>query len=203
MNFPGIKNRSFSAVAILLLWSIMLRVIVYFLLPPAREMGQYESTAILFFSSLTDHFSDYIAHITLIPPFWMQPDLEKVLIDSIKEFSAGTKGFSILLKDFSCFQPKVIFTNVEKNEELLHLKQDLEQFLLSANKFPINKDDRVFHPHVTLATRDLYKKAFYEAWEYFKEKKYEAQWHAEGLSLLRHNQKKWDVIATSHYKTLL
>ena len=68
MSFPGIKNRSFSAVAILLLWSIMLRVIVYFLLPPAREMGQYESTAILFFSGLTDHFSDYIAHITLIPP---------------------------------------------------------------------------------------------------------------------------------------
>ena len=142
------------------------------------------------------------AHITLIPPFWMQPDLEKVLIDSIKEFSAGVKSFSILLKDFSCFQPKVIFTNVVKNDELLHLKQDLEQFLISANKFPINKDDRVFHPHVTLATRDLYKKAFYEAWEYFKEKKYEAQWQAEGLSLLRHNQKKWDVITTSQFKTL-
>jgi len=51
-----------------------------------------------------------------------------------------------------------------------------------------------------LATRDLYKKAFQEAWEIFSKKKYEALWMVSGISLLRHNKKNWDVIFTSQYE---
>ena len=142
------------------------------------------------------------AHITLIPPFWMNPELENILIDSINKFSSGRNGFNIHLNNFSCFKPRVIFVNVEENDLLSELLQNLEQFLITAGNFSINKEDRPFHPHVTIATRDLYKKAFYEAWEYFYEKKYEAGWESSGISLLRHNQKNWDVIATSQFNLL-
>ncbi len=77
------------------------------------------------------------------------------------------------------------------------LQRSLNDFLLSANKYPVNSENRPFHPHVTLATRDLYKKAFYEAWEFFSIKKYEANWRVNGISLLRHNKKNWDVLFTS------
>lgn len=140
------------------------------------------------------------AHITLIPPFWMKPELEKELISSISSFSANEIGCTIHLKDFSCFKPKVIFIDVTKNDALENLHQHLEVYLLSGEKFPLKKDDRPFHPHVTIATRDLYKKAFYEAWDHFKEIKFEAEWNTKGISLLRHNQKNWDVIATSRFR---
>jgi len=137
------------------------------------------------------------AHITLIPPFWMNDEAEINLINSIIEFCAAKNKFEIMLKDFSAFKPKVIFIDVVKNEMLNELHTSFNDFILKQNKFPVKKDDRPFHPHVTLATRDLYKKAFREAWEIFSEKKYEVKWLVNGISLLRHNKKNWDVIFTS------
>jgi len=137
------------------------------------------------------------AHITLIPPFWMKEDLENDLMNSIKEFSATKNKFEINLIGFGSFKPKVIFIDIVKSAMLNGLYQSLTDFIYTQNKFPIKKDDRPFHPHVTLATRDLYKKAFREAWEVFSKKKYEASWIVNGISLLRHNKKNWDVIFTS------
>jgi 2'-5' RNA ligase len=137
------------------------------------------------------------AHITLIPPFWMKEDLENDLINSIKEFNATKNKFEINLKDFGSFKPKVIFVDIVKSPMLNGLYQSFTDFIYTQNKFPVKKDDRPFHPHVTLATRDLYKKAFREAWEVFSKKKYEASWIVNGISLLRHNKKNWDVIFTS------
>jgi len=139
------------------------------------------------------------AHITIIPPFWMNEDLENDLINSIREFSVTKNKFEVTLKDFASFKPKVIFVDVVKSEILNGFYQSFEEFFFSQNKFPIKKEDRPFHPHVTLATRDLYKKAFHEAWEVFSKKKYEALWIVNGISLLRHNKKNWDVIFTSQF----
>jgi len=139
------------------------------------------------------------AHITLLPPFWMNEELENDLINSIREFSITKNKFEITLKDFSAFKPKVIFIDVVKNEILNGRYQSFADFIIRQNKFPIKKDDRPFHPHVTLATRDLYKKAFQEAWEIFLKKKYEALWIVSGISLLRHDKKNWDVIFTSQF----
>lgn len=137
------------------------------------------------------------AHITLVPPFWMKDDLEAGLISSIKEFSSTKSKIGITLKNFNAFKPGVIYVDVIEDERLNELHSSINEFLLDQNKFPFKKDDRPFHPHVTLATRDLHKKAFYEAWEIFSKKKYEAHWLADSISLLRHNKKNWDVILTS------
>lgn len=137
------------------------------------------------------------AHITLIPPFWMKENLEADLINAINEFSSTKNKFEVIVKDFAAFIPRVIYVDVIKNETLNKLYQSLADFIHTENKYPVKKDDRPFHPHVTLATRDLYKKAFYEALEIFSTKKYEASWLVTGISLLRHNKKNWDVIFTS------
>jgi len=137
------------------------------------------------------------AHITLIPPFWMNDELEDDLINSINEFSTTKNKFELGLKDFAAFKPRVIYTDVVKNERLSELHRSLDEFICKQNKYPVKKEERPFHPHVTLATRDLYKKAFTEAWEIFSTKKYEASWLVNGISLLRHNKKNWDVIFTS------
>src|SRR5471030_2628483 len=63
-----INKKISSPITLLLLWSIVLRIIVWILLPPAKTLDQYEATDILFFSALTDHFGDYFRFSTQIPP---------------------------------------------------------------------------------------------------------------------------------------
>ncbi len=139
------------------------------------------------------------AHITLIPPFWMNEVLENKLQYAISNFSLQQISFEITLKNFASFKLKVIYVDVLLNQSLQTLHFKLQEFLANDNLFPIKPEDRPFRPHVTIATRDLHKKAFYQAWEIFKKKKYETTWLANNISLLRHNQKKWDVIFTSQF----
>jgi 2'-5' RNA ligase len=139
------------------------------------------------------------AHITLVPPLWMDESHENKLQNEIRGFSQQQASFEINLKDFSAFRPRVIFVDVIATQLLKTLQAQLLQFLVKPNIFPIEKDDRPFHPHITIATRDLHKKSFHEAWEIFKEKTYEASWLVNSMSLLRHNQKNWDVIFTSQF----
>jgi 2'-5' RNA ligase len=139
-------------------------------------------------------------HITLVPPFWMDELLEHKLKDSIAAFSQQQPSFEIYLENFGAFRPRVIFVDVVANRSLEALYAQLLQFLIAPNIFPVKKDDRPFHPHITIATRDLHKKTFQEAWEIFSGKEYKTSWRAESVSLLRHNQKNWDVIFTSQFQ---
>ena len=153
---------------------------------------------------MKDHFGCVVAlkspaHITLVPPFWMSPELEPDLENSIHEFSSQQNSFTIYLHNFSAFKPRVIYVEVVKNTAIDSLQNSFTEYLLLQNKYPLDKDNRPFHPHVTIATRDLYKKAFQEAWEIFSPKEYNAEWKIDSISLLRHNKKNWDVILTSQF----
>lgn len=140
------------------------------------------------------------AHITLVPPFWLPEEKEQVLKSGLSGFCESQDVFLIEIEDFSCFPPRVIFAEIKKSDALELLFQKLNKYLLSKEEFSIRMNDQPFHPHITIASRDLYKKAFHEAWGLFSEKEYRDHWLATGVSLLRHNQKKWDVIFTSPFR---
>jgi 2'-5' RNA ligase len=142
------------------------------------------------------------AHITLVPPFWLQEEKEKPLIDDIDILSKQPGPFSISTNDFSAFKPKTIFIAVAPNDKLNSVKTATDDFFMNNSFFNIRVDTRPFHPHITIATRDLYKKSFLEIWPSFAEKTFQEEWTAEGISLLRHNKKNWDVVYTSQFKNL-
>ena len=137
------------------------------------------------------------AHITLISPFWMKTDLQPILQETMNEFSATRAGFLILLKNFGCFEPRVIFVGVENAEPLWLLQSDLERELLSNESFIIKRETRPFRPHITVASRDLPKRNFAEAWEYFKNKTYRASFSVNGVTLLKHSGVKWESLHTA------
>ena len=139
------------------------------------------------------------AHITLIPPFWMEDDLENDLKNATREFSMQQTPFEINLSGFDSFKPRVIYVHVLPNATLQIVQAQLEDFVVQKKLFAVRKEERKFHPHITIATRDLHKGSFREAWDIFKDKKYEAGWFANSISLLKHNQKKWDVVFTSPF----
>ena len=139
------------------------------------------------------------AHITLISPFWMKTDLQSILDISINEFASTRESVSISLKNFDCFKPRVIFVQVERSEQLNSLKNDFEKHLSISDRFPIRGETRSFHPHITIANRDLHKKDFIEAWEYFKNKTYPARFVANGITLLQHSGIKWEAVHTAFF----
>ena len=140
------------------------------------------------------------AHITLIPPFWMSKTIEQNLQAALNEFSKKKVAFTVSLCNFNFFEPRVIFLRVEENETLEILHYELLQHLIALN-FPVKKDHFEFHPHVTIAARDLHKKDFYEAKEYFSKKEFTSSWMVNSISLLKHNKIKWEVKTTSHFST--
>jgi 2'-5' RNA ligase len=132
------------------------------------------------------------AHITLISPFWMNTDMQSGLENAIKEFSNTRNRFLIELKNFDCFKPRVIFVHVKESDSLSSLETEFNEYLVMNILFPIKNKTKPFHPHLTIANRDLHKKDFTEAWQYFKNKTYKASFLASGITLLRHNGIRWD-----------
>jgi 2'-5' RNA ligase len=51
--------------------------------------------------------------------------------------------------------------------------------------------DQPFHPHLTLAFRDLKKPAYAQAWDEFRAKTYNAEFIVEHIVLLKHTGKFW------------
>ena len=147
---------------------------------------------------LRDHFGCIVAlkspaHLTLISPFWMNTELQQALQNSMQEFSSSQHGFTLQLKNFDSFKPRVIFVQVMQSDNLLQLKNILEKHLLAHSQFPI-KEARAFHPHITLANRDLQKKDFGTAWEHFNKKNYETSFLVEGITLMKHNGLQWEPV---------
>ncbi|HEX8313994.1 MAG TPA: RNA 2',3'-cyclic phosphodiesterase [Flavisolibacter sp.] len=138
------------------------------------------------------------AHITIVPPFWTEPDKEEQLKNDIQSVSAAFQTFTITTNDFSAFKPRTIFVAVKENEQLKSLKKAADNFFRTAD-YQIKIESRAFHPHITIATRDLYKKDFAEAWPQFESKKFEEEFDVTGLSLLKHNGRAWDVVFTSSF----
>jgi 2'-5' RNA ligase len=139
------------------------------------------------------------AHITLLPPFWMDEEKQQQLITDVDAISSPVQPFTICINNFSAFKPRTIFADVIINEELRSLKAAVDAFF-SKTDYKIKTDTRPFHPHITIATRDLHKKDFHDAWPMFESKKFKAVWEANGLSVLRHNRACWEVIHTSLFK---
>jgi len=139
------------------------------------------------------------AHITLIPPFWMGADKEPSIINNLDSISNHLPCIRLKTCNFSAFKPRTIFIATEPNPDLSKLKGDVDTFFAEKG-YPLKVDKRPFRPHITIATRDLHKRDFFEAWPYFEQKKFEEEFVISTISLLRHNKVNWDVIHSAELR---
>jgi 2'-5' RNA ligase len=144
-----------------------------------------------------DHFHSKAAlksppHITLHMPFEWKESKEEKLITALHEFSTGRKEFPVAVYNFSCFEPRVIYIDIKPSELLASLQTELHRFCkINLNLFNARYRDLPFHPHLTLAFRDLKKEEFAKAWAEFREKKYSADFLVNNICLLKHNGNQW------------
>ncbi len=135
------------------------------------------------------------AHITLIPPFWMGHTLEQKLIHTLTHLQITIPFFAIQLHGFSHFSNRVIFIAVNENTQLKSLRKAVEDHFIQPFHGIIKPDDRLFHPHVTIANRDIKPGDFIKAWDHFKRLSFDEDVEATTVSLLKLSNDKWAVIA--------
>ena len=133
------------------------------------------------------------AHITLQMPFRRESSFETNMSNHLNAFCANQKSFPIALAGFSAFSPRVIYINISDHAQLLELHSALSDVLIAHLGFAPDKINRRFHPHMTIATRDLTASDFHSAWPLYRQRVFEAEFHAHSLYLLKHNGKYWDV----------
>jgi 2'-5' RNA ligase len=170
---------------------------VYFIaiLPPEnilREVHEFKCYA-------RDHFNSSRAlrspaHVTLEPPYKWEDDRTGELIKKIEAFEAPISSFTMALRNFAAFPPRVIYVDVIQNQELLQLQTALKVYLRTIVGIESDRPDRPFHPHMTVAFKDLRKTVFPKAWAYFKEEKYERTFAVKSFWLLRHDGQEWQPV---------
>ena len=133
------------------------------------------------------------AHLTLQMPFKRSPDQEAALTSGLAEFAANEARFTVELNGFGCFPPRVIFIKVAHHEPVVGLFERLREHLLGPMGFAAAAVSKRFHPHLTIATRDLARPAFKTAWAEFKSREFQATFEADSLCLLKHNGRAWDI----------
>jgi 2'-5' RNA ligase len=124
----------------------------------------------------------------------MDAGLEDELLKSVQEFNLDFPSLIIQTDDFACFKPRTLFVAVHSNELLDALKAKADLFFGKNPGLKIKTDTRPFHPHITIANRDLSKKSFATAWPYFQQQSFQETMTIERLSLLRHNGQIWEII---------
>jgi 2'-5' RNA ligase len=154
---------------------------------------------------MREHFGCVVAmrspaHITLVPPFWMDEELEVRLRQDVEDFSSQETPFKVELEDFDAFKPKVIFLYVKPAEQLAKLRRELETHLVSKQTYPIKPESRPFHPHITIANRDLLRKDFLEAFGYFKKIAYKQIFIANEIAMLKHEGGEWKTVCQSKFQ---
>ncbi len=157
-----------------------------------EEVTEFKKYAARHFDSA--HALKSPPHITLISPFRWNTDEEASLKTVLHAFASGQPAFSILLSHFDHFGKRVIFVNIEDNDELSKLQEKLSLELQQKLELPCD-DKRPFHPHMTVAFKDLQVKVFPQAWDHFRQIEYERAFEANKIYLLRHDSQKWQTIA--------
>jgi 2'-5' RNA ligase len=127
------------------------------------------------------------AHITLHRPFMWEERKESELLETLSEFTFEG-NFQVELKDFNFFEPRVIYIDVISNPQLEELHSHLTRHArTNLRLFNEAGDMRGFHPHVTVAFRDLKKPLFYSIKPLFVHRSFSAAFQCNGFSLLKHD----------------
>jgi 2'-5' RNA ligase len=134
-------------------------------------------------------------HITLHMPFEWKIEKEEILVAKLKQFASQQEGGVLQLSNFKAFPPRVIYVDVVKSNWLESIQKELHRFCKrELNLFNANYKEHAFHPHLTLAFRDLRKQNFLRAWEEFSNREYQASFPVSEIALLKHNGRSWDVV---------
>jgi 2'-5' RNA ligase len=134
------------------------------------------------------------AHITLQMPFKRVPSAERGLCDALAGFAMKEKPFTLELNGYGAFVPRVIFIKIVEPGPVKSLHRRLRDVMLTELEFGHDEIMDDVQPHITVATRDLSRDAFRDAWPEMKDEEFVSTFEVRSIFLLRHNGRSWDLL---------
>lgn len=138
-------------------------------------------------------------HVTLKAPFKLNTYEHAGLLEWFEGLRPEKGSFIIELEDFGSFANKdnpVIYVKPVITPKLEGLQKALtESFGLAYPHIPLSYIERNFHPHMTIAYRDLTPEQYERAMDVYRHKKYSAAFRADRFYLLQHDGTKWNIVA--------
>ncbi|HEY9698411.1 MAG TPA: 2'-5' RNA ligase family protein [Trichocoleus sp.] len=147
---------------------------------------------------LTDRYGTATAkappHVTLQPPFMWQMAALSDLEQCLQNFAQRRSSISVTISGFGAFPPRVLYLNVLKTPELLSLQFDLmNQLEVQLGIADPTTKQRGFSPHLTVASRNINKSIFQQAWVELQPQSIEYQFSSDRITLLLHDGQRWQV----------
>lgn len=137
-------------------------------------------------------------HITVVPPFELDESKEESLYQLVENYLKNTYPFLLTLENYGSFPPKVIFIDVVPNHQLNELANNLSKVLQEQEI--VKPSNYSYHPHVTVAFKDLTEENYKLAWEEYKDKNVYFNWDLNQISLLKYVDKQWLVVKDVYFK---
>lgn len=131
-------------------------------------------------------------HITLYRPFHMETAFEQPLIRLLHQAGSALQSFEQELENFGSFNTQVVYINALMNPGLVELHQSIVGVFRKHQIDPKgNKGNHAFHPHLTIAYRDVLPEVFPLIWKEYNDRKFKRSWYADHFTLLKHDQTQW------------
>lgn len=134
------------------------------------------------------------AHITIKMPFTYNELKEERLVGKLGRFFDQYAAFEIRFKGFDRFGRRVIFVDVKPSQELNRLQEALNRYCKAELKLVNELSDKAFHPHMTIAFKDVKPKNFDIYWKHIQSKQFNALYPVQDIALLKRIEGKWEVI---------
>jgi 2'-5' RNA ligase len=162
------------------------------IIPP----GNIEGELMDFKKYAARHFSTKKAlnspgHVTLQAPFKYEERAISDVLLPLYELAEDLKPFYLTFNGLDHFDKRVLFVDVENSPELIEMQQRVSARIAEILDLPTEK--RKFHPHATVAFRDLTRENFNKAWTHFKSIDYLRVFEVKDFYLLQHDGKRWEV----------
>jgi 2'-5' RNA ligase len=135
------------------------------------------------------------AHVTLKMPFNWNEAKEEKLNGLLKSFCENREAFKLRYSGFDRFGRRVIFINVKEAPALFALQLALSKYCKTDLNLVEELSDRAYHPHMTLAFKDIKTAQFDVYWDFIKKQKIEARQEITDIALLKRIEGKWVVVS--------
>lgn len=134
-------------------------------------------------------------HITLVPPFCLQEDFStEDLKNGIEEYVLNRQlSFTARIENFNSFGDRTIFANVIQDENWTKLRDEILKGILTACPGCTRKDKRAFHPHATVANRDIPEGVIIKALESMNELNLVKDFLVDNITIFERKGGRWNA----------
>ncbi len=139
------------------------------------------------------------AHITLKMPFVYNEAKETRLIEKLGDFLQNYVPFDLEVKGVNTFGERVIYLGVEAGQDLYDLQEALKSYCKKELNLVDELSDRNYHPHMTVAFKDIKKSRFQNILHYIKIHDLTCKFTISHLALLKRVKGRWEVHTKLHF----